>query len=64
MGNVLRVCAPLVMCSRVFILAVLVAALSVAHGQLLPVIINTWPFVDANYKGKSVGGEVTSIIIL
>ena len=24
---------------------------SVVHSQLLPVVINTWPFVNANYKG-------------
>ena len=24
---------------------------AVAHSQLLPVVINTWPFANANYKG-------------
>ena len=24
---------------------------SPVQGQLLPVVINTWPFVNANYKG-------------
>lgn len=39
------------MYSRGFLLQ-LVVCLSVAYGQQLPVVINTWPFVDANYKGR------------
>ena len=38
----------------VFALSAVVVLLlnsAVVHSQLLPVVINTWPFVNANYKG-------------
>ena len=34
------------------LIAVLVVAVDASDGGKLPVVINTWPFVDANAEGK------------
>ena len=39
-----------IMC--IFLVAVFVVTAG-ALGEKLPVVINTWPFVDANIEGKS-----------